>query len=208
LTARSDSNDGRRTPTASHHAQSPAGSGRCRTPGHRFGGEGSNPATPTRSVNDVQDITNPLREFARVTREGSQLIILMLHPCFYGAHTERTSKTVMGASRTGSYQVTPPDRTRRRHRPRRGRPILAKTATSRQSTESHTPSEQCRPHPISLPTGWRDGPLQSTHVEESCDFSTDLTRVVCLLGAGREVRSLYGPHPRRRSLHRSEYLVV
>jgi hypothetical protein len=57
-----------------------------------------------------------------------------------------------GRATRGSYQVTPPSRTRRRHRSRRGRPILAKTATSRQSTEGHTPSERCRPHPISLPT--------------------------------------------------------
>ena len=56
-----------------------------------------------------------------------------------------------GRATRGSYQVTPPSRTRRRHRSRRGRPILAKTATSRQSTEGHTPSERCRPHPISLP---------------------------------------------------------
>jgi hypothetical protein len=61
-----------------------------------------------------------------------------------------TDKTVMGASRTGSYQVTPPGRTRRRHRPRRGRPTLAKTATSRHSNGGHTPSERCRLHPISL----------------------------------------------------------
>lgn len=33
--------------------------------------------------NDVQDINAPAREFARVLRTSGQLIILMLHPCFY-----------------------------------------------------------------------------------------------------------------------------
>jgi SAM-dependent methyltransferase len=41
-------------------------------------------------LNDLQDLATPLREFARVTREGGKLVILMLHPCFYGAHTERS----------------------------------------------------------------------------------------------------------------------
>ena len=45
LTAESDSNDGRPTPTSSHvHVQSPAGHGRCRTIGHRFGSEGTDTA--------------------------------------------------------------------------------------------------------------------------------------------------------------------
>jgi ubiquinone/menaquinone biosynthesis C-methylase UbiE len=43
-------------------------------------------------VNDLQDIEVPFREFARVTRKGGRLVILMLHPCFYGAHTERSIK--------------------------------------------------------------------------------------------------------------------
>lgn len=41
-------------------------------------------------VNDLRDIATPFREFARVTREGGRMVILMLHPCFYGAHTERS----------------------------------------------------------------------------------------------------------------------
>jgi hypothetical protein len=49
-------------------------------------------------------------------------------------------------------QPTPPGHTRRRHHPRRGRPILARTITSCQSTEGHIPSARCRPHPISLST--------------------------------------------------------
>lgn len=44
-------------------------------------------------VNDLQNIATPFREFARVTREGGNLVILMLHPCFYGAHAERSNKT-------------------------------------------------------------------------------------------------------------------
>lgn len=42
-------------------------------------------------VNDLENIAVPFREFARVTREGGHLVILMLHPCFYGAHTERST---------------------------------------------------------------------------------------------------------------------
>lgn len=41
-------------------------------------------------LNDLQDISTPFREFARVTREGGRIVILMLHPCFYGAHAERS----------------------------------------------------------------------------------------------------------------------
>ena len=42
-------------------------------------------------INDLQDIAAPFREFARVTR-GGNLVILMLHPCFYGVHTERSNQ--------------------------------------------------------------------------------------------------------------------
>lgn len=41
-------------------------------------------------INDLQNIATPFREFARVTREGGRIVILMLHPCFYGAHAERS----------------------------------------------------------------------------------------------------------------------
>jgi SAM-dependent methyltransferase len=41
-------------------------------------------------INDLQNIAAPFREFARVTREGGHIVILMLHPCFYGAHAERS----------------------------------------------------------------------------------------------------------------------
>lgn len=41
-------------------------------------------------INDLQNISAPFCEFARVTREGGRLIILMLHPCFYGSHAERS----------------------------------------------------------------------------------------------------------------------
>jgi hypothetical protein len=48
-----------------------------------------------------------------------------------------TDKTVMGASCTGSYQVTPPDRTRVDDAAPAGRPILARTATASVDGGSH-----------------------------------------------------------------------
>jgi 2-polyprenyl-3-methyl-5-hydroxy-6-metoxy-1,4-benzoquinol methylase len=41
-------------------------------------------------INDLPDIAGPIGEFARVLRPGGTLVILMLHPCFYGRRTERT----------------------------------------------------------------------------------------------------------------------
>ncbi|HEU0087645.1 MAG TPA: class I SAM-dependent methyltransferase [Pseudonocardiaceae bacterium] len=40
-------------------------------------------------VNDLRDISAPVAEFSRVTREGGRLVMLMLHPCFYGAGAEQ-----------------------------------------------------------------------------------------------------------------------
>ncbi len=40
-------------------------------------------------VNDLHDITTPVREFARVLTPSGRLVILMLHPCFYGIRAER-----------------------------------------------------------------------------------------------------------------------
>ena len=42
-------------------------------------------------LNDLPRITNAIREFARVTRIGGRLVILMLHPCFYSANAERAA---------------------------------------------------------------------------------------------------------------------
>ena len=39
--------------------------------------------------NDLPDITGPVGELARVLRPGGRLVILMLHPCFYGHRAER-----------------------------------------------------------------------------------------------------------------------
>ena len=39
--------------------------------------------------NDLPDITGPVGELARVLRPGGRLVILTLHPCFYGRRAER-----------------------------------------------------------------------------------------------------------------------
>lgn len=40
-------------------------------------------------MNDVQDPEAILKEIGRVTKPGGRAVFLMLHPCFYAAHTER-----------------------------------------------------------------------------------------------------------------------
>jgi ubiquinone/menaquinone biosynthesis C-methylase UbiE len=40
-------------------------------------------------MNDLADIAGPIQEFARVLRPAGRLVILMLHPCFYGLRAER-----------------------------------------------------------------------------------------------------------------------
>lgn len=39
--------------------------------------------------NDLPDVAGPVSELARVLRPGGRLVILMLHPCFYGYRAER-----------------------------------------------------------------------------------------------------------------------
>jgi SAM-dependent methyltransferase len=39
--------------------------------------------------NDLPDITGPVGELVRVLRPGGRLVILTLHPCFYGRRAER-----------------------------------------------------------------------------------------------------------------------
>jgi SAM-dependent methyltransferase len=41
-------------------------------------------------LNDLPDITEPVRELARVLRPGGKIVALMLHPCFYGYRAETT----------------------------------------------------------------------------------------------------------------------
>src|SRR4051794_17966688 len=57
-----------------------------------------------------------------------------------------TDKTVMGASRTGSYQVTPPGRARAGDATARNRPVLAKTANSASVDGGSHPGRRRRPH--------------------------------------------------------------
>jgi SAM-dependent methyltransferase len=40
-------------------------------------------------MNDLPDIAGPIQEFSRVLRPTGRLVILMLHPCFYGLRAER-----------------------------------------------------------------------------------------------------------------------
>lgn len=40
-------------------------------------------------INDLEDITAAVHEFARVLKHGGRLVMLMLHPCFYGMRAER-----------------------------------------------------------------------------------------------------------------------
>jgi 2-polyprenyl-3-methyl-5-hydroxy-6-metoxy-1,4-benzoquinol methylase len=42
-------------------------------------------------VNDLQELKPAFQEFRRVLTPGGRLIILMLHPCFYRPHDDRTS---------------------------------------------------------------------------------------------------------------------
>jgi 2-polyprenyl-3-methyl-5-hydroxy-6-metoxy-1,4-benzoquinol methylase len=42
-------------------------------------------------INDLPDPSGPIREFARLLRPAGRIVILMLHPCFYNKHIERTS---------------------------------------------------------------------------------------------------------------------
>jgi ubiquinone/menaquinone biosynthesis C-methylase UbiE len=40
-------------------------------------------------MNDLEDPTQTLKEFARVLRPRGRVVIFMLHPCFYNKHAER-----------------------------------------------------------------------------------------------------------------------
>lgn len=43
-------------------------------------------------VNDLERPEPAFQEFARVLAPGGRLVIMMLHPCFYSAHAERTAQ--------------------------------------------------------------------------------------------------------------------
>jgi SAM-dependent methyltransferase len=54
-----------------------------------FGDDSFDLAVVNHVLNDLPDITGPVGELARVLRPGGRLVILMLHPCFYGRRAER-----------------------------------------------------------------------------------------------------------------------
>ncbi|MDQ2812896.1 MAG: methyltransferase domain-containing protein [Actinomycetota bacterium] len=54
-----------------------------------FGDDSFDLAVVNHVFNDLPDIVGPVGELARVLRPGSRLVILMLHPCFYGHRAER-----------------------------------------------------------------------------------------------------------------------
>lgn len=43
------------------------------------------------AINDIGDPSAALKEIGRVTKSGGRLVLLMLHPCFYTAHAERSA---------------------------------------------------------------------------------------------------------------------
>lgn len=56
-----------------------------------FGDASFDLAVVNHVLNDLPDITGPVGELARVLRPGGRLVILMLHPCFYGYRAERVA---------------------------------------------------------------------------------------------------------------------
>ena len=54
-----------------------------------FGSASFDLAVVNHVLNDLADIVAPVAELARVLRPGGRLVILMLHPCFYGYRAER-----------------------------------------------------------------------------------------------------------------------
>jgi 2-polyprenyl-3-methyl-5-hydroxy-6-metoxy-1,4-benzoquinol methylase len=54
-----------------------------------FAGASFDLAVVNHVLNDLPDITTPIGELARVLRPDGRVVILMLHPCFYGYRAER-----------------------------------------------------------------------------------------------------------------------
>jgi SAM-dependent methyltransferase len=44
------------------------------------------------SLNDVRSLRRPFSEFARVLKRGGRLVVLMLHPCFYGGRDDQGNR--------------------------------------------------------------------------------------------------------------------
>lgn len=47
-------------------------------------------------MNDLPDPTGPIQEFSRILRPGGRLVVLMLHPCFYGDRASRSDSDYQG----------------------------------------------------------------------------------------------------------------
>jgi SAM-dependent methyltransferase len=51
------------------------------------------------SLNDLRSLRRPFLEFARVLKPGGRLVVLMLHPCFYGGRDDRGNRVEVPVDR-------------------------------------------------------------------------------------------------------------
>ena len=99
-------------------------------------------------VDPADTVTAP-REHRASPSCWTSLHLFRLHRMGQRVAVGRYGQDSDGCPCTGSYQVTPPGRTREGDATGTGRPILARTATARQSTEGQTHDKRRRLHPPS-----------------------------------------------------------